>query len=441
MPVSSEVELEFRRNLVLADSEVRYRYPYSQIKRLHKIKKYRRPRKFRKKSRLSHDNVNHYVDIAWTDIYQNSNNAHLQTELRTFYQESVHNNNLSEWHNYEHQLYHTISNPFYGIDIGMVVNGGIASLASTSVPLNTTLVGTAPGFSFSIDDDLEREVLEKALRTLSESKASLGEFYFEREKTYAMIRKRVDDIHKCILFLKRGNVPAAVAVINQKHLLSLWKDASNIWLEARYGWIPLMSDCLGTAEFLFDKYSDVQKQHSHRASKMVLIDKTNINGNQLPGNHFSRTVVKGYRKCSVVIDGYVSNPLASDANSLGLANPVNLAWNLLPLSFVADWFVNVDEFLGQFSRDFGLSINRISITHSAQWGENYYCSRYRNGQTGLSYSGNGSLRAHVRKRRITTSIPTYPPRLGNFLNNIITAGEFDLKKSISGLALAIQRIR
>jgi len=440
MPVSSEVELEFRRNLALSDSEVRYRYPYT-IKRLHKIRSYRRPRAFRKKSRLGRDSYSRSVNISYNDIYGNLLSTNLTVDQRSFFQISSSNNNLNEWHDYEHQIDHIIAAPFYGSDCGVVVNGGIASIACTGVPMNVISQGTAPGYTFSIDDDLEREVLEKALRTLSESKASLGEFYFEREKTYAMIKKRVDDIHRCVLFLRRGNVAAAVSSIGQKHLFDLWKDASNIWLEAKYGWIPLMSDCLGAAEFIFDKYSGISKSHKHRASKQVKLEKTNRSGDTLPGHYYSQTKISGYKKCSVVIDGYVSNPLASDANSLGLANPVNLAWNLLPLSFVVDWFVNVDEFLGQFSRDFGLTINRISITHSAKWGESYFCSRTRSGNTGISYGGIGARSVDIKKRRITTSIPTYPLRLGNFLNNIITQGEFDLKKSISGLALAIQRIR
>jgi hypothetical protein len=42
---------------------------------------------------------------------------------------------------------------------------------------------------------------------------------------------------------------------------------------------------------------------------------------------------------------------------MGLTNPAVVAWELVPFSFVVDWFVNVSEFLGQFDEFIGLALD------------------------------------------------------------------------------------
>lgn len=51
-------------------------------------------------------------------------------------------------------------------------------------------------------------------------------------------------------------------------------------------------------------------------------------------------------------------------NQLGLLDPVSLAWNLLPMSFVFDWFIPVGTFLDGFTATEGLT---YQDGYTTQW--------------------------------------------------------------------------
>jgi hypothetical protein len=49
---------------------------------------------------------------------------------------------------------------------------------------------------------------------------------------------------------------------------------------------------------------------------------------------------------------------------LGLANPAALAWEVVPFSFVVDWFVNVGDFLSSFTDFAGMTLDSTFSTTS-----------------------------------------------------------------------------
>ena len=52
--------------------------------------------------------------------------------------------------------------------------------------------------------------------------------------------------------------------------------------------------------------------------------------------------------------GLQSNPLA-ELSSVGLINPVELAWELLPYSFVVDWFLPIGPWISALTADVGFT--------------------------------------------------------------------------------------
>jgi hypothetical protein len=57
----------------------------------------------------------------------------------------------------------------------------------------------------------------------------------------------------------------------------------------------------------------------------------------------------------VRLDYKMDNPLLAQAANLGLTNPAALAWELVPFSFVADWFVPVGDYLNCLDAALGYS--------------------------------------------------------------------------------------
>lgn len=55
----------------------------------------------------------------------------------------------------------------------------------------------------------------------------------------------------------------------------------------------------------------------------------------------------------------VKNADLFKANQLGLINPATVAWEVVPFSFLVDWFLPVSRFLESQTDTLGLSITRI----------------------------------------------------------------------------------
>lgn len=113
-------------------------------------------------------------------------------------------------------------------------------------------------------------------------------------------------------------------------------DVSGVWLEAQYGWRPLVADIYAGMEFVESltaapRSFSYEWQHSHPATQQVAD---------------SPTVY------SIIAEGKVSRKYKlefteqlSMARSLGLTNPASVLWEKLPWSFVIDWVTPVGTYL------------------------------------------------------------------------------------------------
>jgi len=149
---------------------------------------------------------------------------------------------------------------------------------------------------------------------------------------------------------------------------------SDQWLALRYGWGPLYSDLFGAMKFCFEYYRD--KPIIRRVVGRSDPDKTGydlysgrLNGyygsgayghptdygvtyTKLPTAAMSWYVDWKDRKQNLLEIGYylrMTNPHLVANSQLGLADPFTIAWQLVPLSFVVDWFLNVGDVLDQLS--------------------------------------------------------------------------------------------
>lgn len=128
---------------------------------------------------------------------------------------------------------------------------------------------------------------------------------------------------------------------------------SQAWLELQYGWKPLLSDVYGLAEQL-------AQQSNRPPTKTVKGRKTLIvpikyRTTSVSGKAKTETSRTGTAKATVIysVTYAITSPVVASAKEIGLTNPLLIAWELLPFSFVADWFVPIGSYIGNMDATLG----------------------------------------------------------------------------------------
>lgn len=161
--------------------------------------------------------------------------------------------------------------------------------------------------------------------------------------------------------------------VGRKHDLSL--SIAEVWLTYRYGIKPLLHDIEGVVKGLEKKVGEVRKTYRTKSSiQRRSYEVLNWNpGVGTYGMSIGALSSDDYLIRCTSIDEFRANM----AFNIGLSSKglITLPWELVPYSFVIDWFANVGDFLGAVTPVLGLtqlgsciSIERersIVLTHLA----------------------------------------------------------------------------
>lgn len=128
----------------------------------------------------------------------------------------------------------------------------------------------------------------------------------------------------------------------------LHRSVADSWLEMQYGWKPLLSDIYGASEELRDE--------DRRKDQIVRVARVLTRTSEDPGYSYPGTEVQG--SCLLSLKAYafyrVSDETQVWLSSLGLLNPLEIAWELTPFSFVVDWFIPVGDWLTGLTASTGM---------------------------------------------------------------------------------------
>lgn len=139
------------------------------------------------------------------------------------------------------------------------------------------------------------------------------------------------------------------------------KDLSNVWLEFTFGWKPLIQDIGDCVKVL---QQDFRTTPVKGRSSFSYSSESNSEDFAWLYAQDANLDVKVQYRCSVRFD----SPNLLLANSLGFVNPASVAWELVPFSFVLDWFVPVGRFLESFTDFVGMTVSDMaySVTRNAR---------------------------------------------------------------------------
>lgn len=147
------------------------------------------------------------------------------------------------------------------------------------------------------------------------------------------------------------------------------KDVSSTWLALTYGWLPLVKDVYGFYEAMESAAGE------DRGSTFTV---THSKKEVIPLAPFWYTANVNFRT-SVRLKVRLREAMGA-STYWGINNPASIAWELLPYSFVIDWFIPVGSYLS--ARSF---IGSISASYVKSYKESYRVSDYKDNPAPYSY--------------------------------------------------------
>lgn len=247
------------------------------------------------------------------------------------------------------------------VDNGYTYMGHGKAVCSTSIAALKTLDQNNPA-----SKEVLAESAMRCLSSMSNMQMNIAQAYAERRQTANMLIQTVNRFASFAIAIRRGNINAAnnilrgrdglfggrpVRLPTRRRPLSVRSTLANSWLEYSYGWRPLINDVYGAAELLAQTYTDTRptkaQGSSNRLTKQIITAGPD-EGLTASGEIYCKMSAK------TVVFFDVDNAALDVLKRTGLSNPALLAWELLPYSFVADWFLPVGPYLQAVAASNGL---------------------------------------------------------------------------------------
>lgn len=240
--------------------------------------------------------------------------------------------------------------PYYGAE------GRTISSQGYTHPANT--------YGYNVDK-IPPSVTERAYSKWldkARSSADIGAAVAEASSACDMIAKRALQLRTFAGHLRRFDFPRAARELGlsrpPKGVSRKHQFASN-YLEFHFGWSPLVGDVFNAVDVLQSplKPATPLGRAGHQYESIDPPSDVDI------GPWGSRVVTRGRGTVRVSATVKVRNENLWLANQLGLVNPASVLWEIVPFSFVVDWFVNVGDFLSRPTDLAGLDVDYVSTTH------------------------------------------------------------------------------
>lgn len=284
-----------------------------------------------------------------------------------------------------------------------VVNGGVAQSITERTGTTVSVGYDIPLSSLGITGQLAAQDNKAAVKLLDKIKSgrvNLAQVVAERSQTARLVGDTAIKIANSLRALKKGDIVSAARALGsakpsravRRRTAKQFRVAgptadftSRSWLELQYGWKPLLTDVFGAAQALAElpygaSYNKVEAgstftTHSELSGIALSTDSKLLGSGAVT---YTRTVRYG---CS-----FSADPLGKPLAALGLTNPALIAWELLPFSFVVDWFLPVGNYISSLDATIGcqfidgyrsekVTVTSVSDTKSNGYADEYFLSR------------------------------------------------------------------
>lgn len=196
-----------------------------------------------------------------------------------------------------------------------------------------------------------------------------GVDFVEYRQGMDMITRAGGTIVRAANQVRHGNFLGAARTL-RTHVVppnvSTRKSFANNWLEFHFGWSPLMGDIHDACEVLNNPLKRFCRTSA--VAKDVKIWRQNVNSGAVT-DYRQNAATLVYRQGLTVKS--IDNIGLHGLDQFGILNPAVLAWELVPFSFVVDWFVGVGDFLQSLTDYAGMTLESTYtsfVLHCYNWG-------------------------------------------------------------------------
>lgn len=340
---------------------------------------------------------------------------------------------------------------------GRILRSSSAGLVRPSLP-------DRPFNNFGDRNNLTSSAANFAAGRLQGAKASMGIALLEGKQTVLMITEKSRAIYRAFKLARSGKFRQAANVIaeslgtrdsavfrkskefrrskNYKVLESANAGFAS-WLELQFGWQQLLTDITEINDVLsslndIEKFPRIKTTGSFSETRYASSDNYRMCVNTLRTGTTSNCFYGGFRgeyEGSAFFRGdyALGNVEHFIAQRFGVANPLEIAWDLLPYSFVLDWFIPLSTSFKNVTAEAGLTKLGSSVTIRETGHVEYFIppgitegdiwTNYRSRRNSLATVGSHSV--HIdRKINVgiggLTAIPTirYPKTLWHAITTV-----------------------
>jgi hypothetical protein len=281
-------------------------------------------------------------------------------------------------------------------------------------------------------------------------------FIAESQKTVSMLLENAKRFGAAIRYARKGRVVDAlrslgVTPTGKPPKKFTTKQAANRWLEYQYGWRSLVRDvqdaAKAAASLQFTKPITRRVKVGEKETENEFEDVVTIGvSTDFPSHtiHCRRkTKVRTRRQAWAVLRKHN----APVPEALGFDSPLVVAWEVVPFSFVIDWFINIGQWLEGANALFGVDVYDVGQDYYVALDTDceVYASKFQSsGWTCVIKHHNryveqppeGVIPHYVERRYVRRKefdIPMPPPSLSK--------SPLDFTRGVTALALIKQRMR
>lgn len=216
--------------------------------------------------------------------------------------------------------------------------------------------------------DLEDEVRTKIRLAIKDQSVNIAQIIAERDKTISSVSKIITTVASVLLKLRKGDLAGAGAAVGQHvgwkkrkahsrhHTSDPAGAAASAWLELQYAIMPLLMDAEGLAIALA-KYEYQSVTGRVQASRSINFQTKDVSGSINSPSGQVTDITNGTVSIKYVVFFRVNSPQMPNFSALGLTNPAQLAWELVPFSFVLDWLLPIGNWLSTWDATVGMSFS------------------------------------------------------------------------------------